>query len=103
LAGPHHQRLVHAAVLLPPTAAEQVLLWGLYGKPSPPPPHDASTSQAIRTFLARYHVDDIAVVPWGGPPTAVLAYFTSALGLPPVDFQGDYVWSRVQQLLRQRG
>jgi hypothetical protein len=101
LAGKHHQPLVDAAVLLPPTAAEQVLLWGLYGRPSPPPALDAATSQAIRTFLARYNVDDITVVPWGGPPTSVLAYFTAALGSSPEDFKGDYVWSRVQQLLQR--
>jgi hypothetical protein len=77
------------------------MVWGLYGQPSPPLPHDASTSQAIRTFLARYNVDDITVVPWGGPPTGVLAYFTAALGLPPDNFQGTYVWSHVQKLLRR--
>jgi hypothetical protein len=101
LAGKHHQPLVNAAVLLPPAAAEQVLLWGLYGQPSPPPPLDAATSQAIRTFLARYDVDAITVVPWGGPPKAVLAYFTAALGLRPDDFHGAYVWSRVQGLLHR--
>jgi hypothetical protein len=101
LAGPRHQPLVNAAVLLPPTAAEQVLLWGLYGQPSPPPPLDATTSEEIRTFLARYDVDDIIVVPWGDPPEAVLAYFTAALGLPPDDFHGAYVWSRVQELLHR--
>jgi hypothetical protein len=103
LAGNHHQPLVNAAVLLPPAQAEQVLLWGLYGRPNPPPPLDAATSQAIRTFLARYNVDDVAIIPWGSTPKGVLAYFTAALGLPPQDFQGDYVWSRVQELLQRSG
>jgi hypothetical protein len=103
LAGNHHQPLVNAAVLLPPAQAEQVLLWGLYGQPTPPPPLDGSTSQAIRIFLARYKVDDVAIVPWGSTPKGVLAYFTAAFGLPPDNFQGTYVWSHVQQLLQRRG
>ena len=102
VAGAHHQPLVGAATLLPPTAAERLLLWGIYGRPRPPPPFDASTSKAIRTFLARYHVDDITVVPWGGSPAPMLAYFTAALGQPPEDFQGAYVWSRIPQLLQHR-
>jgi hypothetical protein len=51
--------------------------------------------------LARYHVDDINVVPWGRPPTQVMAYFTAALGVPPEDFKGTYIWPRVQQLLQR--
>jgi hypothetical protein len=104
LAGPQHEPLANAAVLLPPTQAEQVLLWGLYGSRSPgPPPLNAATSQAIRTFLALYKVDDLAVVPWGSTPKGVIAYFTAALGIAPEDFQGDYVWSRIQELLQQSG
>jgi hypothetical protein len=38
LAGKDHHPLINAAVLLPPTQAEQVMVWGLYGQPSPPLP-----------------------------------------------------------------
>ncbi len=99
IAGPDHKPLIDAAIWLPPTVAEALLVWGLYGQPYPPPVFGPSTSQAIRTFLSHYHVDDITVVPSGVPTGPVISYFTAALGRPPSDFQGTYVWSGVPQLL----
>jgi hypothetical protein len=99
VAGPHHKPAIGAAIWLPPTATEALLVWSLYGQPYPPPVFGPATSQAIRTFLARYHVDDITIVPSGAPTGTVLSYFDAALGRPPSEFQGSYVWSGVQQLL----
>jgi hypothetical protein len=76
-----------------------LLVWGLYGQPYPPPVFGPSTSNAIRMFLASYHVDDVTVVPSGVPTATLISYFTAALGRPPSDFQGTYVWSGVPQLL----
>ena len=39
------------------------------------------------------------IVPSGAPTGTVLSYFDAALGRPPSEFQGSYVWSGVQQLL----
>jgi hypothetical protein len=99
VAGPDHKPLVGAALWLPPSTAEALLVWSLYGQPYPPPTFGPSTSQAIRTFLARYDVDDITVVPSGVPTETVISYFTAALGVPPNDFGGAYFWSGVQQLV----
>jgi hypothetical protein len=101
VAGPDHKPLVGAAIWLPPDTAEALLVWSLYGQPYPPPVFGPSTSGAIRTFLARYGVNDVTVVPSGVPTAPVISYFTAALGHPPADFQGTYVWSGVQQLLAQ--
>jgi hypothetical protein len=98
VSGPDHKPLVGAALWLPPPAAEALLVWSLYGQPPPPVP-GPSTSQSIRTFLARYHVDDITVVPSGAPTATLMSYFTAALGVLPNNFEGTYVWSGVQQLL----
>jgi hypothetical protein len=101
VAGPDHKPLLNAGLWLPPTTVEALLVWSLYGQPYPPPVYGPSTSQAIRTFLARYHVDDITIVPSGAPTSTVVSYFTAALGRPPAGFQGTFVWSGVQQLLAQ--
>jgi hypothetical protein len=98
IAGPDHKPLVNAAVFLPPPQAEEILVWSLYGRPSPPP-NDSATSRSIRTFLAEYHVDDITVVPSGVPAQPIIDYFTAALQQSPSDFQGTYVWSHIPQLL----
>jgi hypothetical protein len=100
VAGPDHKPLVGPAVWLPPVAAEQIMVWSLYNLVSPPP-NDAVTYRAIRTFLARYDVDDITIVPSGVDTTPVVSYFQHALGQPPVNFQGSYVWSGIQQILSQ--
>ncbi len=100
VAGPRHQPLVGAGLWLPPPTAEALLVWSLYGQP-PQPVYGPSTSQAIRTFLARYHVDDITIAPSGAPTATVISYFTAALGRSPADFQGTDVWSGVQQMLAQ--
>jgi len=99
VAGPGHKPLLNAGLWLPPTSVEALLVWSLYGQPYPPPVYGAATSRVIRTFLSRYHVDDITVVPSGAPTGTVTSYFTAALGRPPADFQGTYVWSGVQQML----
>jgi hypothetical protein len=99
VAGPNHKPLLNAAVWLPPSTAEALLVWSLYGQPYPPPVFGPSTSRAIRAFLARYHVDDVTIVPSGVPTQTVISYFAAALGRPPSDFEGTYVWSGVQQLL----
>ena len=99
VAGPDHRPLTGARVWLPPTTVEALLVWSLYGEPYPPPAYGPATSQMIRTFLARYHVDDITIVPSGVPTDQVVSYFTAALDRPPADFQGTYVWSGVQQML----
>lgn len=99
VAGPHHKPLLNAGLWLPPDTTEALLVWGLYGQPYPPPVFGPSTTQAVRTFLSRYHVDDITIVPSGAPTSPVISYFTAALGRPPSDFQGTYVWSGVPQLL----
>jgi hypothetical protein len=98
VAGPNHKPLVGAAEWLPPRQAERVLVWSLYGQINPPP-LDAATAQAIRTFLARYHVDDVTIVPSGEPTAPVVAYFQAALRQPPANFGGTLVWSGVQQIL----
>ena len=94
--GVDHRPIRDAALLLPPLEAEDLLSWGLYGEPAPPPPADAATYAAIRTFLARYDVGAVAIVPGGTHWQAVLPYFTAALGTPPTDFGGGYVWPHVQ-------
>jgi hypothetical protein len=101
LAGKDHQRLVGADVLLPPPEAEDILLWAIYGLPSPPPPFGVATARAIKTFLVRYHVGDIVIVPWGSGTASALPYFTAALQVAPENFGGAYVWSHVQRLLGQ--
>ena len=101
VAGPDHKPLLNAAIWLPPTTTEALLVWSLYGQP-PPPVYGPSTSRAIRTFLGRYHVDDITIVPSGVPTDQVISYFTAALGRPPADFQGTYVWSDVPQVLASK-
>jgi hypothetical protein len=101
VAGPDHKPLVDAGLWLPPATAEALLVWGLYGRPYPPPVHGPATSDAIRIFLSRYGVDDITIVPSGVPTTTLVSYFTAALSRPPADFQGTYVWSGVPQLLAQ--
>ena len=99
VAGPDHKPLIGAALWLAPSVTEALLVWGLYGQPYPPPVFGPSTSNAIRVFLATYHVDDITVVPSGVPTATLISYFTAALGRPPSDFQGTYVWSDIPQLL----
>ncbi len=90
-----------AALLLPPYAAEKVLLYYFYHRPSPPPPNDAATAKEIRTFLVRYDVGAVTVVPQGRPVRKVIAYFEAALGVPPVTFHEAYIWPHVQQDLRR--
>jgi hypothetical protein len=102
--GADHRPVRDAALLLPPLQAEDLLSWGLYGQPAPPPPADAATYAAIRTFLVRYHVGAVTIVPflalhW----QAVIPYFTAALGAPPVAFGGGYVWPHVQADLAHPG
>ena len=103
VAGPTGRPIQGAAMLLPPFEAEQVLVWGLYGKPSSPPAMDASTAKAIQIFLKTYGVGAVTVVPWGLRTNAVLAYYVAALQVPPVKFGGSYIWPDVQQDLRRLG
>jgi hypothetical protein len=93
--------LRQAELLLPPYAAEKVLVYWLYGRPSPPPPNDAATAREIRIFLRRYHVGAVTVVRQGRPIGPVLAYFTAALGVRPVQFLGSDIWPDVQGDLRR--
>jgi hypothetical protein len=93
----HHHPLSNAGLLLRPTQAELVLLWALYGVPSPPPPDNAATWSAIRVFLARYDVGDVAVTRAGLHWWSVVHYFTGALGQPPVAFGRAFVWPHVQR------
>jgi hypothetical protein len=102
VAGPNHQPIRAAKLLLPPDAAEVVLSWGLYGKPNPPRP-GAATSRAIREFLKNYQVDAVTIVPTGERTAAVIAYFRAALGVAPVRFAGSYIWPNVQQDLAKAG
>jgi hypothetical protein len=101
LAGKDHRPVTGQAALLVPSTAEDLLIWGIYGQPSPPP-NDAATSEAVRQFLVRYHVDDVVLYPWNGTVPPVLRYFLAALGVRPLDFQGTFVWSHVPQLLDRR-
>ncbi len=103
VAGPTGKPVRGAALLLPPYEAEQVLVWALYGKPSPPPANDAATARAIEIFLNTYDVGAVTVVPSGPGTASVLAYYTAALRVPPVDFGGSYIWPDVQQDLRRIG
>jgi hypothetical protein len=93
--------LRQAALLLPPYAAEKVLVYLLYGRPSPPPPNDTATAKDIRIFLRRYKVGAVTVVRQGRPIDQVLAYFTAALRVRPVEFLGSYIWPDVQKDLRR--
>jgi hypothetical protein len=97
VAGRDHKPLTNAELLLPPTQAERLLVWALYGQPSPPPPDDAATWRAIRAFLARYDVGDVAVTRSGLHWHSVLRYYTSALGVPPATFGRAFVWPHVQR------
>jgi hypothetical protein len=101
VAGPTGRPIRGAAMLLPPFEAEQVLVWGLYGEPSPPPAMDAATAKAIQIFLKTYGVGAVTVVPWGPRVDAVLAYYQAALQVPPVKFGGSYIWPDVQRDLRR--
>ncbi len=103
VAGPTGKPVRGAALLLPPYEAEQVLVWALYGKPSPPPANDAATARAIQIFLSTYDVGAVTVVPSGPGTASVLAYYSAALRVPPVGFDGSYVWPDVQQDLRRLG
>jgi hypothetical protein len=94
VAGPNHQPIRNAALLLPPQEAERVLVWGLYGRPTPPPT-DAATTKDIRVFLETYHVGAVTIVPSGPRTSAVMAYFRAALGGPPIEFDGSFVWPDV--------
>ena len=91
-----------AALLIPPDAVEKALVYWLYGSPSPPPPHDAATTREFRIFLRRYDVGAVTVVREGRPVKYVLKYFEAALGVPPVSFEGSFIWPDVQQDLRRR-
>ena len=42
-------------------------------------------------------------MPYGSRTTAVIAYYQAALGIPPVGFEGAYVWPDVQQDLSRLG
>ncbi|MHB1885866.1 MAG: hypothetical protein ACYCVV_12825, partial [Acidimicrobiales bacterium] len=103
VAGPTGKPVRGAALLLPPYEAEQVLVWALYGKPSPPPPNDAATARAIQIFLNTYDVGAVTVVPSGPGTASVLAYYSAALRVPPVEFAGSYIWPDVQGDLRRLG
>jgi hypothetical protein len=98
---PGGEPLRDAALLLLPYAAENALVYWLYGRPSPPPLNDAATAKDIRIFLRRYQVGAITVVPQGPPVGRVLAYFEAALGVPPVTFHDSYIWPDVQRDLRR--
>jgi hypothetical protein len=103
VAGPTSKPIRGAALLIPPFEAEQVLLWGLYGAPNPPPPNNAATARAIQIFLHTYNVDAVTLVPSSTRTKTVIAYFTAALHAPPVEFEGSYVWPAVQQDLQRLG
>jgi hypothetical protein len=103
VAGPTGLPIRGAAMLMPPLQAEDILVWGLYGNPSPPPPMDASTAKAIQIFLRTYDVDAVTVVRWGPRTNAVIAYYKAALQVAPVEFAGSYIWPDVQQDLKRIG
>jgi hypothetical protein len=96
VAGPNHEPIRNVQLLLPPTEAERVLVWGLYGKPTPPPVGAATTTD-IRVFLETYHVGAVTVVPSGPRTGAVMAYFQAALGVRPIEFHGSFIWPDVRQ------
>jgi hypothetical protein len=96
VAGAHNKPVRDEALLLPPLQAELLLTWALNGSPAPPPPADAATYAAIRTFLTRYHVGAVTSIPVWPHSATVVAYFTAALHTPPVLFQGNDVWPDVQ-------
>jgi hypothetical protein len=96
VAGPNHKPICCGELLLPPDEAEEVLVWGLYGRP-PAPPMGAATTRAIRIFLETYDVGAVTIVPSSARTAAVMAYFRAALGVPPVNFEGSYVWPDAQQ------
>jgi hypothetical protein len=102
--GPGGGPRVDASLLIPPLQAEQLLSWALYGAPARPPA-DCATYAAIRTFLARYDVGAVTVVPSAGTQwQTVLAYFTTSLHTAPTNFEGSYVWAHVQsELARSAG
>ncbi|MGH9170120.1 MAG: hypothetical protein ACRD0Z_04530 [Acidimicrobiales bacterium] len=96
IANAEHEPLRGANTLLAPKQAEDVLEWGVYGEPSPPPPMGAATTAAIRQFLSHYGIGAVVVAYPGTRGAAVAAYFQAALGKPPVDFGGSDVWPDVQ-------
>ncbi|MDA8313433.1 MAG: hypothetical protein M0Z46_23015 [Actinomycetota bacterium] len=65
---------------------------------TPPPPVDARTVAALRTFLRRYRVDAVVVDDLGLHPQRVVAYVADALG-PPVETGGVWAWFDVPRLL----
>ena len=98
--GPDHTPLRGLGLLLPPLQVEQLLSWGFYGQPAPPPPLDETTLTAIRTFLDRYHVDSVVIIPSGLHAPAVVPYFTDALQTAPVVYHGATVWPHIQSDLK---
>jgi hypothetical protein len=62
------------------------------------PPVDTSTVAALKTFLARYHVEAVVVDDLGRHPQTVVSYVTDALG-PPVETGGVWAWFDVPRLL----
>jgi hypothetical protein len=98
--GPDHKPVRDAGLLLPPVQVEELLSWGLYGQPTPPPPLEETTLTLIRSFLSRYDVGSVVIVPSGGNSLAVIPYFTDALQVAPVDFGGAYVWPHIQSDLK---
>jgi hypothetical protein len=96
VAGANHKPLRGADLLVAPVQVEDLLLWGQYGQPAPPPA-DAATFALIRTFLGRYHVGSVVIAPspvqaW----EAVVSYFTAALHVAPIITAGVYVFPHVQ-------
>jgi hypothetical protein len=69
---------------------------------TPTPPVDAKTVAALRTFLARYHVDTVVVDDLGLHPQTVVDYVTDALGAP-VSTGGVWAWFDVPHLLARAG
>lgn len=97
--GPNGKPLRGAKILLPPSQAEKILVWAVYGHPTPPP-LDGATEADIRTYLRRYDIDDVAIVPTGSSTSSAVKYYQAALGRAPRVVTGVYVWPHVQFDLR---
>lgn len=98
-AGPDGRAAQGADRFLPPTELQDLLSYAEFGKPALPPANP-TTYANIRLFLRRYDVSTVVVVPIQGWPL-VDKYLTASLGRPPVLRSGAYVWTDVQQQLRQ--
>ena len=87
---------------LPPRSVREVFDLAFYGLPiSSPTLRGNRIVLDLRTFLRKYKVGTVVVLPLGVDPQAIVAEVTAAIG-PPVRSGGVTLWLRVQDRLSSR-